>query len=224
MWSPEMIRLREQIVELNEPEALALVKELLDGGWSPTELLLVLRESLQEVGKRYEEGEFFIIGLILAGELMLQAMDILMPALKKGQSSISRGLVLLGTIEGDIHDLGKKQTAYLLTANGFEVIDLGVDVAPADFWVQAILKKPVLIGVSVLMRNCLGALKRMVRQVNTAFVGMARPPIFVSGGAVTADNYRLTGADHYVIDAFEALELALKISKGNDQKPYPSAN
>ncbi len=212
MWTPEMERLKKLIVELNEPETLELVRHFLDSGRNPADLLLVFRASLEEVGRLYEAGEYYIIGLIMAGELMLQAMAILMPALKKNNSSGSRGLVLLGTIEGDIHDLGKNQTAYLLAANGFEVLDLGVDVAPADFWVQAILKKPVLIGVSILMRGSLGSLKKMVRQLRTAYAGQAAPPIFVSGGAVSPDTIGLTGADFYVTDAFEALDLSLKIS------------
>jgi methanogenic corrinoid protein MtbC1 len=144
-------------------------------------------------------------------------MTILMPAMRKNQPTGGRGLVLLGTIEGDIHDLGKKQTAFLLVANGFDVLDLGVDVAVADFWVQAILKKPILIGVSVMMRGCLRAVKRMVGQLDTAFKGLERPPIFVSGVAVNPDVYTLTGADHYVSDAFKAVDLAMKISQNKNK-------
>ena len=223
MWTPEMERLKKLIVELKEPEALDLVRQLLDTGQNPADLLLVFRASLEEVGQLYEDGEYFIIGLIIAGELMLQAMTILMPALKKANPSSTRGLVLLGTIEGDIHDLGKNQTAYLLAANGFEVLDLGVDVAPADFWVQAILKKPVLIGVSILMRGCLGTVKKMVRQLRTAYAGQMVPPIFVSGGAVTPDTFGLTGADFYVADAFEAVELGLKVSDAETPSSPPAS-
>jgi 5-methyltetrahydrofolate--homocysteine methyltransferase len=209
-------------VELNEPEALELVRHFLDSGQNPADLLLVFRASLEEVGRLYEAGEYYIIGLIMAGELMLQAMAILMPELKRSNSSPSRGLVLLGTIEGDIHDLGKNQTAYLLAANGFEVLDMGVDVAPADFWVQAILKKPVLVGASILMRGSLGSLKKMVRQLRTAYAGQVTPPIFVSGGAVSPETLSQTGADFYVADAFEALDLSLRIS--GPETPEPPAS
>jgi 5-methyltetrahydrofolate--homocysteine methyltransferase len=223
MLTPEMERLKKLIVDLNESETLDLVHHFLDSGQDPADLLLVFRASLEEVGRLYEEGEYFIIGLIMAGELMLQAMTILMPTLMKTNPSSSRGLVLLGTIEGDIHDLGKRQTAYLLAANGFEVLDLGVDVAPADFWVQAILKKPVLIGVSIMMRACLGSLKKMVRQLRTAYAGQMVPPIFVSGGAVTPDIFKLTGADFYVADAFDALDLSLKIAGVETSSSLPAS-
>ena len=206
-------QLRQLIIDLKDTEALALVEELLAQGHSPADLLDVFRGALVEVGRLYEAGEYFIIGLIMAGELMMAGMDRLLPALKNGPEQPSRGVVLVGTIEGDIHDLGKNQTAHLLAGQGFEIIDLGVDVPPGVFWGQALVRKPLAIGVSVMMRGCLGSVQKMIRQLRIACAGQSAPPIFISGGAVSQDSYRRFGADHYVADAFEALDLCLRLSQ-----------
>lgn len=150
------------ISELKESESLAELKRLHEEGYDPAELMKCCVEGVRRVGLRFETGEYFISALIMAGEIMRQASEYLQPYTAGNRTSKVIGRVLLGTVEGDIHDLGKNILKDQLECNGFEVIDLGVDVPPAIFVEKALELNPEFVGISCLLTNCHPALKKTV--------------------------------------------------------------
>jgi len=137
------------IADMREEEALKLVKEMVEGDSDPMATLDDAREAMDIVGKRYEEGAYFLPELMLAGEMLNQITDILKPDLAKLPEVERHGKVLLGTVEGDIHDIGKNIVSFMLDVNGFDIRDLGVDV-PAEKFVEAIKDfQPQVVGRNV---------------------------------------------------------------------------
>ncbi|UQZ90806.1 hypothetical protein C4J81_16960 [Deltaproteobacteria bacterium Smac51] len=220
--SNQMAELRKLIVALNEVAVLQAVANLLHDGVSPHDILQCFQEGLLEIGEMYQRGEYYVAGLILSGEIMRQSMRLLMPRLvKEGGAAGSSGVIVLGTIEGDIHDLGKNMASYFLEAYGFEVIDLGVDVPPRVFLKEILQREPDAVGISLLLSSCLEPLKRLVHLIRETYHGRQAPPIFVGGGLLTstwdgesfaADTAGL-GVDYIVGDAYETLNLCLKLTE-----------
>jgi 5-methyltetrahydrofolate--homocysteine methyltransferase len=144
----------EAMVEMKEQEALEIAKELITGGEDPLKILRSCSEAMETVGKRFETGEYFLPQLILAGEMLKQISQMLKPELKDKTASITPeplGKVLMGTVKGDIHDIGKDIVTFMLEVNGFHVLDLGIDVPPSKF-VDAIKDfRPQVVGLSCLL-------------------------------------------------------------------------
>lgn len=214
-------KLRQLIVSLNEVAVLQAVANLLHDGVSPHEILLCFQRGLEEIGEMYQRGEYYVAGLILSGEIMRQSMRLLMPRLIKEAGVIGRsGLVIIGTIEGDIHDLGKNMASYFLEAYGFEVVDLGVDVSPRIFLKEILQREPDAVGVSLLLISCLEPLGRLIHLVRETYHRRQAPPIFVGGGflssnsnaPLSAEVARL-GVDYIVRDAYDTLNLCLSLTK-----------
>lgn len=132
-----MTELAVRVSELKEDEVLAMIQQHLESGTPPAELLSACQEGMRLVGLMHEKGQYFIAGLIMAGEIMYQAVELLRPLMIKARSGQNAGRVVLGTIAGDIHDIGKNLFKDLLECHGFQVMDLGVDVAPAEFLAPA---------------------------------------------------------------------------------------
>ena len=144
-----------------------------------------------------------------------------MPCLFKDAGVVRRtGLVIIGTIEGDIHDLGKNMASYFLEAYGFEVVDLGVDVPPRVFLKEILQREPDAVGVSLLLTSCLEPLARLIHLVRETYHGRQAPPIFAGGGflsgntdpSLTTEVARL-GVDYIVRDAYDTLNLCLSLTK-----------
>ena len=221
----ELENLRQLIVSLNEVAVLQAVANLLSDGVSPQDILLCFQEGLAEIGAMYQRGEYYVAGLILSGEIMRQSMRLLMPKLVREQGPRGRsGLVIIGTIEGDIHDLGKNMASYFLEAHGFEVIDLGVDVPPRDFLKEILQREPDAVGVSMLLTSCLEPLARLILLVRETYHGRQAPPVFVGGGfmssasdpALSAEIAKL-GVDYIVRDAYETLNLCLDLTRRSEK-------
>jgi len=123
-------QLVDAIADMREEEALKLVREMVASDSNPMAILDLTREALDLVGKRFEEGTYFLPELMLAGEMMNQISEIIKPKLAEMPDRERHGKVLIGTVEGDIHDIGKNIVSFMLDVNGFEVFDLGVDVPP----------------------------------------------------------------------------------------------
>jgi methanogenic corrinoid protein MtbC1 len=127
-------QLVDAITEMREEDALRITSELLESGTSPLDILEDCRQAMEVVGEHFEKGEAFIPELMLAGEMLTQISDILKPVLEEGAEEVEKlGKIVIGTVEGDIHDIAKDIVAFMLEINGFEVTDLGVDVPPAKF-------------------------------------------------------------------------------------------
>ncbi|MDR2945646.1 MAG: cobalamin-dependent protein [Candidatus Adiutrix sp.] len=216
-----LARLKTLIVSLNEVAVLQAVADLLHDGVSPRDILLCFQNGLGEIGEMYQRGEYYVSGLILSGEIMRQSMRLLMPRLVKEGGAVGRsGLVIIGTIEGDIHDLGKNMASYFLEAHGFEVVDLGVDVPPRAFLKEILQREPNAVGVSLLLTTCLEPLGRLVHLVRATYHGRQAPPIFVGGGFMTASTdptlaaeVERLGVDYVVRDAFDTLNLCLELTR-----------
>jgi 5-methyltetrahydrofolate--homocysteine methyltransferase len=121
------------ITEMREEDALRLTQQLLDEGTSPVDILEACRAAMEVIGKRFETGDCFIPELILAGEMLSQISEVIKPRLQQEAPQEKHGKVVIGTVEGDIHDIAKDIVAFMLDVNGYEVTDLGVDVPPAKF-------------------------------------------------------------------------------------------
>jgi methylmalonyl-CoA mutase cobalamin-binding domain/chain len=185
----------DAIVELDEPTALELAEELIKSGADPVQILEMCRAGMNIVGKKFEEGEFFLSEMIMAAEIFNQVMDKIRPQLMKSVTE-KKGKIVIGTVEGDVHDIGKNIVIALLEAEGFEVIDLGVDVVPERF-VQAIKEhEPDIVGMSSLLTVALESTKTTVDAIEEAGL-RDRVKVIIGGGRIDPH-----AADYIKPDAF----------------------
>ncbi|MBN1646771.1 MAG: corrinoid protein [Spirochaetales bacterium] len=199
-------KLIKAISELKEQEAVALVSQLLEKGESPSVLLDSIRKAMEIVGRRFEKNEYFLPELIMSGEIMNKVKNVLECAQVGEQSKSYRGKVVLGTVKGDIHNIGKDIVAFMLDTNGYEVIDLGVDVS-ADTFVEAVREhKPQVLGLSALLTPAFDAMKNTVNAITEN--GLRNDlKVMIGGGQMNADVCRYTGADDYGTNAMDAIGL-----------------
>jgi methanogenic corrinoid protein MtbC1 len=195
------------IADMREQEALKLAREMVESGSEPMAILDAGREAMDIVGQRYEKGTYFLPELMLAGEMMNQITDIVKPELAKLPEIKRHGKVVIGTVEGDIHDIGKNIVTFMLDVNGFEVLDLGVDV-PAQKFVEAIRDfQPQVVGLSGFLTLAFEVMKETVEAINTA--GLRNEvKIMIGGGQVNEEIRKYAGADAYGKDAMAAVNLA----------------
>jgi 5-methyltetrahydrofolate--homocysteine methyltransferase len=162
------------------------------------------------IGDRYNSEEYFVADLMFAGEIMRNVMKMLTPHMKGTGEMETVGTVVMGTVKGDIHDLGKDVVIVTLQGNGFKVIDLGVDVPPENF-VEAIKENnPELVGMSVFLTSCFPAAEKIVKAINDAGLH-DKLKIMVGGAPVTDMVAEETGCDYYGKDAAAAVNYALSI-------------
>jgi methanogenic corrinoid protein MtbC1 len=202
-------KLVHAIADMREEEALKLVREMVQSGVEPMAILDAAREAMVVVGQRYEEGSYFLPELMLAGEMLNQVTDILKPELAKLPEITRHGKVLIGTVEGDIHDIGKNIVTFMLDANGFDVLDLGVDVSPGRF-VEAIQDfEPQVVGLSGFLALAFDTMKETVEAIETAGLRDG-VKIMIGGGQVSEQVREYTAADAYGRDAAAGVSLAKK--------------
>jgi methanogenic corrinoid protein MtbC1 len=200
-------KLVNAIADMKEEEALKLVREMVEGGSDPMEILEAGRKAMDIIGQRYEKGTYFLPELMLAGEMLTQITDIIKPELAKMPEVKRHGKVVVGTVEGDIHDIGKNIVSFMLDVNGFDVLDLGVDVSPQKF-VEAIQDfEPQVVGLSGFLALAYDAMKETVEAIKTAGLRDG-VKIMVGGGQVSDEVRKYTGADAYGKDAMAGVSLA----------------
>lgn len=200
---------------LNDVSCVSITSELLKQGVEPVEILTSCENAMAVIGEKYAAGEYYIAGLIMAGELMSRITDLVMPHLPHSQTRGSRGRILVGTVQGDIHGLGKNITGALLSAHGFEVKDLGVDVPRCDFVRECELFQPDAVGLSVLLTTCLGNLAETVAGLRDLRGNLTRPYIFISGAPINDEHRRRFKADFSVVNAFDAVRLCERLLPGS---------
>lgn len=193
------------ISDLEEEKTLKLVQEQLDRGTDPMAILASCREGMVAVGKRYEAGEYFVSDLIMAGELLKQTTRLLGPQLK-GDGGSSRGKVVIGTVKGDIHDIGKDIVVSLLRAGGYEVTDLGVDTPPAKFVEAVKTSGASIVGLSGLLTISFDAMKTTVAELQAAGL-RSQVKVMIGGGPTTEQVRQYVGADARGADAQAAVAL-----------------
>lgn len=208
---PQAARLVEAISDLDDEAALLAVEALLSKPDSGRQVLLAALEGLKAVGRRYESGEYFVSALVMAGEIMRQILDAV-SEISPIFETISEGCgkIVLGTIEGDIHDLGKDLAKEVLLCHGFNIHDLGVDVAPEVFLAKAIELQPDMVGISVLISTSMPALAKAVSHLKTMMPnGYRRPGVVVGGGAMDLPFFEHIKADVWCQDITELPKLCL---------------
>lgn len=191
----------------NAPAVLELTNAGLEAGMEPETMLYeALIPSLEEVGARFERGDFFVPEMLIAGKAMAGALEVLRPLLAQtGAESV--GTFLMGTVKGDVHDIGKNLVNIMLEGAGFEVIDLGVQVAPEKF-VEAIQEhKPDIVGFSAFLTTTMPMFKANINALEKA--GLRDQVIVMVGGAPVTQEYAdAVGADGYAADASTAVRRA----------------
>jgi len=197
----------DAIAEMCENDAIALAKQRLESGADPLAILADCRAAMQIVGKRFEAGEYFLPELILAGEMLKQIAALVKPRLTQTTLVQKRAKVVLGTVKGDIHDIGKDIVAFMLDVNGFDVYDLGVDV-PAQIFVDKIATvKPEVVALSGFLTVVFASMKETVTAIQAA--GLRDGVKIMIGGGTVDDTVRaLVGADAFGKDAMAAVALA----------------
>lgn len=197
----------DAITDMREEEALKLTAEMLDGGTDPLSVLEACRKAMETIGQRYEDGTYFLPELILAGEMMNQISELIKPKLSASAEVKRLGKVLIGTVQGDIHDIGKDTVSFMLDVNGFEVRDLGVDVSAQKF-VEAIREfQPRVVGLSGFLTLAFDAMKDTVAAISEAGLRDS-VKIMIGGGQIDEQVRQHTGADAYGKDAMTAVNLA----------------
>jgi methanogenic corrinoid protein MtbC1 len=210
--SDKHTRLINNLLELEEDAVLAVTRERLEAGDDPLQIIEDAQQALRLVGERYEQGEYYISSMMMAGEIFREVMEIIGPELEQRTTGHTAGHVLLGTVEGDIHDIGKNIFATLLRSHGFTVTDLGVDVPTAQFVEEALRIKPDIIALSGLLTLSYDPMKetiRATRKLDDGVVGTT--PVIVGGGAVTAMVCTFVGADYWATDAMVGVRLCEQI-------------
>lgn len=196
----------EAITEMREGDAVDITNKLLDSGTDPVQILDACREAMGIIGKRFETGESFIPELMLAGEILGQISAVVKPRIKQAGESKKLGKVVLGTVQGDIHDIAKDIVGFMLDINGFEVTDLGVDVPPAKFVETVKQTGAKIVGLSGFLTLAFDPMKFTVQALKEA--GLTDVRIMIGGGQIDENIRQYTGADAYGKDAMAAVAIA----------------
>jgi methanogenic corrinoid protein MtbC1 len=203
------------ISDLQEEQALALVRQRLETGDDPLLIIQDCKEGMRQVGAHYERNEYFLAGLIMAGEIFREVMELLQPVVALQASGRVSGRVLLGTVEGDIHDLGKNIVNMLLGCRSFAVYDLGVNVPPAVFADQVDELQPDIVGLSGLLTSSYDAMRETVVLLRSRGL---KAPIIIGGGQITDEVCRYVGADYWTTDAVAGVEICHRLVSGQGPK------
>jgi 5-methyltetrahydrofolate--homocysteine methyltransferase len=197
----------DAIAEMEDEDAVRLANEYIENGTSPLEILEACKSGMAIVGERFEKGEYFVPELILAGEMLRQVSDIVKPHLAAGGDQPKLGKVLLGTVTGDIHDIGKDIVHFMLEVNGFEVHDLGVDV-PIESFVEAVkTDQPDVVALSGFLTLSYDAMRDTVAALNAAGL-RDQIKIMIGGGTVDDQVREFAGADAFGLNAMDAVNMA----------------
>lgn len=206
----ELAKLYEAILNGRLEEAVAVTHEALAAGISPQTLINdYMIKGMEEIGSRFEHGEVFVPNLLMSARAMKGSLDILKPLLK-GESSITLGKIVIGTVKGDLHDIGKNLVASMLEGCGFEVINLGVDISADRFIETARNEKADIICMSALLTTTMTYMKEIIDAVRNAGLDVK---IMVGGAPVNEAFARSIGADGYSPNANAAALLAKSLIK-----------
>ena len=199
--------LATELADLKEESALSIVKNRLDAGDNPSDILADVRAGMEIVGKRFAANEYFIPDLVYSGEILRQVVKIVEPKLKGGHEMKRIGKVVFGTVAGDIHDIGKDIVVFMLDINGFEVHDLGIDI-PAQAFVDKIKETGApIVGLSGFLTLAFDAMKETIKAIEAAGL-RNKVKIMIGGGQIDEEIRKYTGADAFGKDAIEAVKLA----------------
>ena len=199
-------QLSEAIVELDIDSIVGLCQKAIETGVSPYDIVINgMAKGMEAVGQKYEDGEYYLAELIMAGETMKEGMTFLEPHLAENEIK-KAGTCIVGTVRGDLHDIGKNVFVSLLKAQNYEVIDLGVDISPEQF-IEAVKEhKPDLVAMSALLTTTMVEMENVVKQLKEA--GLRDSVKIIIGGAPLNQKYAIgIGADAAATDAVEGIRI-----------------
>jgi trimethylamine corrinoid protein len=197
------------MADLKEQEALAIVRMRLDAGQDPLLILDDSRKAMEIVGKRFAENDYFIPDLLYSGEIAKEIAELVKPKLAKAKDIKRLGKVIIGTVSGDIHDIGKNIVSFMLDVSGFEVYDIGIDQAPQSFIDKIKQTGTGIVGLSGFLTFAFDSMKETVEAIKAAGL-REKVKIMIGGGQVNDDIRKYTGADAYGADAMAGVALAKK--------------
>jgi 5-methyltetrahydrofolate--homocysteine methyltransferase len=202
--------LKEAVIKGNIDTATAETKKALDGGGDPRQILDGgLISAMDEVGERFGKGLIFVPQMLRSAKTMKACVDILQPQFKEGDVS-SKGTVLIGTVKGDLHDIGKNLVSMMLEGAGFKIVDLGVDVSPETFVEKTREVKPDIVGMSALLSTTMPSMPKTLEALQDA--GLRDEVKIIIGGAPVTDRYAVEiRADAYASDAGSAVTKAKEL-------------
>lgn len=204
-------QLVEWLADMNEEDGIELARRmLLEENADPLRVLELCRMAMDEVGKRFEQGDYFLPELVLAGEMLETVGSIAKPLISQDDESQQKlGRVLIGTVNGDLHDIGKNIVTFMLDINGYEVKDIGIDVPVADF-ISAIKDfDPQVVALSGFLTLAFDSMKETIKAIEKAGLRDGRK-IMIGGGQVDETVRAYTGADSYGMNAVDAVNLCNK--------------
>lgn len=203
-------KITEAVVQFDIDNIQNLVKEALDKGIPPVEIITSgMAKGMEIVGNKYESKEYFLAELIMAGEVMKTGMEVLEPHLKLSPAA-KTGAVVIGTVKGDLHDIGKNIVITLLKSAGFEVHDLGVDVEAEKFIEKVKETNADILALSALLTTTMMEMENVIKALKEAGI-RDKVKIIVGGAPITKEFADRIGADAYAVDAVKGVELCKKL-------------
>jgi len=205
-------KLAQAVIDGEAEDAESLAKQALDQGLDPLACIANgLTKGIQEVGELFADGEYYLPELIISADTMKAALDILEPALAGDQKREVVGRVVIGTVEGDLHEIGKTLVGTMLAANGFQVIDIGVD-QPASEFIKAIKENDAtIVGASALLTTTMLQQQKLIEAIEET--GLRKQVKVMVGGAPVTQSYAdQIGADGYAEDAISAVDIAFRLA------------
>ncbi len=203
--------IKEAMQELDEEQLLELVEKAVAAG-EVQDALKACQEGMEEVGNRFEAGEYFVGDLIFAGEIMVGAMDIMKPVLAGGSNGAQYGKMILCTVKDDLHDIGKNIVKAMLEAGGFEVLDLGIDVPAAKIVETAKAENIKIVALSGVLTLALDSMKTTIQAFKDA--GMDDVKIIIGGCPVTEEAAKSMGADEWAYSPQKTVNVCQSWAKG----------
>ena len=204
-------KLKQCVASFDEEGVVKVCKEALAAGIAPSRLIVDgMAKGMDVVGAKYEAGEYFLSELIMAGETMTAGMKIVEPMLKNGAYE-RIGTVIIGTVSGDVHDIGKNIVAMLLTATGFDVNDLGVDVPANRFLEELRTHRPDIMAMSALLTLAMPEMENVIRKVEEVGLRHNVKLIVVGGTPITEDFAKKIGADAYGPTAVAGVKMCREL-------------
>jgi len=208
--SNELAKIRQLLGDLEEQQLLESVSRALTGGDDPMAIVEACRDGMEEVGRRFTAEEYFVSELIVSAELFNSVMKLIGPRLSAGANGGPKTKVVIGTVKGDVHDIGKDIVVAMLRCNGFEVYDVGVDAAPQVFVDKARETGAKVVGLSGLLTLAFGPMEETVKALKAARLGAK---VMIGGGMTNEMVRDKVGADAWGHDAMEAVRLARSFSE-----------
>jgi methanogenic corrinoid protein MtbC1 len=193
-------KLINYVADLEKMAVIAIVQERLGQGYNPFQILEACQEGVRIVGHRFEQGRYYIAGLIMAGEILRIVVEMLQPYLQEPTQNSTLETIVIGTVQGDIHDIGKNLVSMLLSCQSFRIIDLGVDVPAADFIAAIKEYKPKIVGLSCLLTTAFESMKSVIDSIETSDLRSGLS-IIIGGSIIDEETCKFVGADYWTIDA-----------------------